>query len=153
MKRLGRILIAGAIITMTVTIVAFGATYNSSGTASSTAYPGNRSPNCASVGPGGSLWPPDHVMVQFTATGVTDPDGDPITTTIVSITSNEPVNGQGDGDTSPDWIVGPGNKFSVRRERSGGGNGRVYTITVQGADTKGGTCTGPIQVRIPHDQS
>jgi len=53
---------------------------------------------------------------------------------IVSIGSNEPVNGLGDGDTAPDWLINGPLTAQVRGERSGAGNGRVYTVTVEGTD-------------------
>ena len=53
-----------------------------------------------------SLWPPNHKMVPVTvtvdATDLCDPN---FSCEIVSVTSNEPENGIGDGNTSPDWIV------------------------------------------------
>ena len=46
------------------------------------------------------------------------------------MTSNEPVNGTGDGDTSPDWVVVDSHHVQLRAERAAQGNGRVYTINV-----------------------
>ena len=40
-----------------------------------------------------------------------------VTCRIVSVTSNEPVEGLGDGDTSPDWVI-TGNLTDLRAERS-----------------------------------
>ena len=44
-----------------------------------------------------------------------------VTCRIVSVTSNEPVEGLGDGDTSPDWVI----TVNLRAERSAHGTGRV----------------------------
>ena len=41
---------------------------------------------------------------------------------------------------------------SVRAERSGSGNGRVYHISFTAEDTHGGTCTGTVTVGVPHSQ-
>jgi hypothetical protein len=54
---------------------------------------------------------------------------------VLTVTSNEPINGLGDGDTAPDWQVVDAHHVTLRSERSGKGTGRVYTITV--------TCTDP----------
>ena len=37
--------------------------------------------------------------------GVTDPDGDAVTITVTGVTHDEPVNAQGDGNTSPDAVI------------------------------------------------
>ena len=59
------------------------------------------------------------------------------------------MNGQGDGDTSPDGILSP---LQVRSERSGTGNGRVYHIYFTATNTQGSSCTGGVTVCVPHDQ-
>src|SRR5204862_6762303 len=48
----------------------------------------------------------------------------------LSVSSNEPINGLGDGNTAPDWQVMDATHVQLRAERSGTGTGRVYTITV-----------------------
>jgi hypothetical protein len=68
---------------------------------------------------------------------------------IVSITSNEPVNGTGDGDTAPDWEITGAMTANVRAERSGNGKGRIYTITVEARDASGNTATGTVTVSVP----
>ena len=61
---------------------------------------------------------------------------------IASVTSNEPANGTGDGNTAPDWeITGP-NTVDVRAERSGGGSGRVYIVTGRCTDPAGNALDG-----------
>jgi len=68
------------------------------------------------------------------------------------VTSNEPVNGTGDGDQEPDWeITGP-LTVNLRAERAGTGSGRVYTLTVQCSDDSGNSSTGSVAVTVPHDQ-
>ena len=53
---------------------------------------------------------------------------------ILSVSSDEPVNDTGDGDTEPDWEIGTdedGNPtLALRAERAGNGDGRIYTILV-----------------------
>jgi len=99
------------------------------------------------------LWPPDHKFRTVKVTGVTDPDGDPVTATITGVTQDGPLNGLGDGDTSPDAKHGPSSEsVLLRAERSGTGDGRVYRIAFTASDGKGGTCSGGITVGVPHDQ-
>jgi hypothetical protein len=72
------------------------------------------------------------------------------TCTIASVSSNEPANGNGDGNTASDWqITGP-STVNVRAERSGGGGGRVYTITVRCSDPTGNASTGTTSVTVTH---
>ena len=70
----------------------------------------------------------------------------------LSVTSNEPVNGKGDGDTFPDWIVVDNHHVLLRAERSGNGNGRVYTITITCTDSGGNSSTEQVEVTVPHDR-
>ena len=112
-----------------------------------------RPPDCthATASPA-ILWPPDHKLASIAITGVTDPDGDPVTITVVSITQDEPLNGLGDGDTCPDGFGVGTSRPQLRAERSGLGNGRVYAITFKADDGKGGSCTGAVTVGVSHDK-
>lgn len=102
-----------------------------------------------------SLWPPNHkwndVTVSYSATSPCTPP-QPIACSL-SVSSNEPVNGLGDGNTAPDWqVVGP-NSVRLRAERSGTGQGRVYTITVTCTHTTGGpSAVTTTSVHVPHDR-
>ena len=51
------------------------------------------------------LWPPDHKMVNVTVFHSISDNCDASPGCVLSVTSNEPVNGTGDGDTAPDWEV------------------------------------------------
>lgn len=96
----------------------------------------------------GKLWPPNHKMVLVTVTVVaTDAVDDTPTNKILSVTSNQPVDGTGDGDTAPDWnIVGP-LQVQLRAERSSGVT-RTYTITVQSKDDSGNASTKTVKVLV-----
>ena len=106
--------------------------------------PSNRPPDCsqASARPR-VLWPPNHKLEDIAITGITDPDGDPVTVKVTGITQDEPTDGFGVGTPSP----------QVRAERSGVGNGRVYQIAFAASDGKGGSCTGAVTLGVPHDQN
>jgi hypothetical protein len=80
--------------------------------------------------------------------GVTDPDNLTTTITITAVTQDEPVNGLGDGDTSPDAAI-QGQGVLLRAERSGTGSGRIYQVAFTATDTKGGTCNGTVTVSVP----
>jgi hypothetical protein len=100
------------------------------------------------------LWPPNHKMVPITiAVKATDNSGQKITSRIISVTSNEPENGLGDGDTGPDWKITGDLKLQLRAERSGLGTGRLYTITVEVKDAAGNVSYGTTAVCVSHDQS
>jgi len=112
----------------------------------------NQSPDCSNAIPSSdSIWPPNHKFVNITISGVTDPDGDTVTITVDAIEQDEPVNGKGDGNTSPDGII-DGDGGQVRAERSGNGDGRIYEILFNADDGNGGTCNGSVTVGVPHDK-
>jgi hypothetical protein len=83
------------------------------------------------------LWPPNHKMVDVRIKADIKDLCDDAKLKIISVTSNEPVNGLGDGDTSPDWEIVNNHHVKLRAERSGTGTGRTYTITVRAEDSAG----------------
>jgi hypothetical protein len=100
------------------------------------------------------LWPPNHNMIPVVlAVDATDNcDFADLVCQIESVASNEPVNGLGDGDTSPDWVITGDLTVNLRAERSGAGSGRIYTITVECTDLSGNSSTDTTEVSVPHDQ-
>jgi hypothetical protein len=99
-----------------------------------------------------SLWPPNHKMVpvEVTPTVVDVCDASP-RCRIASVGSSDPVTGKGD-HTTPDWQVTGDLRLDLRSERTGGGRGRLYTITVQCTDASGNAAAGTVSVSVPHDQ-
>jgi hypothetical protein len=114
----------------------------------------NQPPVCSGAVPSfDTLWSPNHKMVAIQVLGVTDPDDDAFTITIDSIFQDEPVNGNGDGDTAPDG-EGVGTEMAyVRAERDGAGNGRVYHISFSVTDEAGNSCSSTVQVGVPLSNS
>ena len=100
-----------------------------------------------------SLWPANHKYVDVTATVVVSDNFDPNPTiTLVSVVSNEPDDGLGDGDTANDIVIVDDFHFKLRAERSGNGNGRVYTITYTVTDACGNSTTQSVTVTVPKNQ-
>jgi hypothetical protein len=103
-----------------------------------------------------AIWPPNHRMRTITA-NVVALDNCPISGfELLSVTSDEPDEGTGDGDF-PNDIQGaepstPDTAFQVRAERSGSGDGRTYTVTYQAEDGSGNTSEGSATVDVAHNQ-
>lgn len=118
-----------------------------------TVTPVNDAPVCGAAAPGVSvLWPANHQWEPVTISGITDKEGDAISISIDSIFQDEPTNGLGDGDTSPDGQGLGSSSAQVRAERSGKGNGRYYHIGFTASDGNGGECAGTVQVNVPKSQ-
>jgi hypothetical protein len=144
------------LVSTTVTRVGDSTTTNSATAVLLTGAP-NRPPSCeVAAGFASEIWPPDHRMVDIplgSAIAATDPDGDVVSLVVTGVTQDEPVLGPGSGQMAPDAVgVGTG-VATVRAERAGSGNGRVYRVAYMGSDNRGGTCTGTFDVSVPHSQN
>jgi hypothetical protein len=100
------------------------------------------------------IWPPNHKLVtvkaSITVVDVCDAD---LQVRLVSITSNEPDNGLGDGDKANDIQLGTDDLvFSLRAERSGLGDGRTYTVTYEVEDDSGNVAIETATVSVPHNE-
>jgi hypothetical protein len=95
-----------------------------------------------------SLGVPDHRMVDVLVSySASDPSG-PVTCGL-TVVSNEPADARGDGHTAIDAVVVDPNHVQLRAERSGTGNGRIYTVIVTCTDPNGNrsTASAPVTVR------
>jgi beta-propeller repeat-containing protein/Big-like domain-containing protein len=108
----------------------------------------NSPPDCsAAAAIPAVLWPPNGQLVPISIRNVTDPDGDPVTLTITAVRQDEPLSGRG-----PD-VSGIGTpNVSLRADRAGGGDGRVYRLSFTATDPQGASCAGTVTVCVPHDQ-
>ncbi len=69
---------------------------------------------------------------------------------ITKVTSDEAENGDDDGDTFNDIVIGDNcSTVMLRRERNGLGNGRVYTIYMSVTDASGNTGMATAYVQVP----
>lgn len=67
----------------------------------------------------------------------------------MSVTSNEPDNGDGDGDTINDIVIIDDVSFQLRAERAGGGTGRIYTVTYEATDDCGNSTIASVTATVP----
>jgi hypothetical protein len=111
-----------------------------------------------------TLWPPNHKFRDYSVVATPDVAQDYVTLTS-TITNDEVVDGEelnGAGNTAVDATNNPGTsngqgtqtvRQSVRGERSGRGDGRVYTFTVDAGFGLGAIpCQAKFTVTVPHDQ-
>jgi hypothetical protein len=103
------------------------------------------------------LWPPNHALVDIRAEVNASDNCPGVSWVLSSIVSDEPRDGLGDGDTSPD-VVGASFgtadlEFQLRSERSGKADGRTYTITYTATDGCGNRTPALAYVRVAHDQA
>ncbi len=92
-----------------------------------------------------TLWPPNHKMVLITPviTATDNCDPNPVIE-LTSITMNE-------GDET-DIQVDDNGDIWLRAERSGTGDGRIYTITYTATDVSGNSAFAGATVTVPHNQ-
>jgi hypothetical protein len=102
------------------------------------------------------LWPASHKMVRV-AVDVAVSDNVDLSPTVelVSVTSSEPDNGLGDGDTVgdiQDAAIGTDDRsVLLRAERAGNGPGRTYTLTYRATDRAGNSTVKSVTVTVPHN--
>lgn len=117
---------------------------------------GNQAPVCTAAR-GGEIWPPNHKRFYVApVTGVTDPEGNPVTITVTGVWQDEALDSTGDGKFAPDARIQNGQAW-IRAERNGhgnkmAGNGRVYEIVYTASDNRGGSCSGSVFWTVPHDR-
>jgi Bacterial Ig domain/Calx-beta domain len=103
-----------------------------------------------------TLWPPNHnyqtvAVTNFVASASDNCDASVNINSvyITKITSDEAEDGAGDGNTLNDIVIAPSCKTAqLRAERSGSGDGRVYTITFKVVDSSGNFTTATAKVTV-----
>jgi uncharacterized repeat protein (TIGR01451 family) len=104
-----------------------------------------------------NLSPPNHSYQTFSIADLVasvsdgcDASVDINDVVISKATSDEVENGNGSGNTTNDIVIAANCKsLQLRREREGGGDGRVYTITLQARDASGNLATAIRRVFVP----
>ena len=106
------------------------------------------------------LWPPNHKFVDVVILGIADDICDAGLDIDVSVEVLDAEGGDGGPNHEPDYEVicagivdgDVGIIVSLRAERSGIGDGRVYRITATVTDDSGNSTTSnPVEVTVPHD--
>jgi cysteine-rich repeat protein len=113
-----------------------------------------------SVTPPTPLWPPNHkyhtisladcIVAVDTCGGVLDPNS--VSARIKCVSSDEPENALGDGNTGADIVFVNDTTVMLRSERQGTSDGRVYSIAFEVVDASGNIQQGVCPVSVPHDQ-
>jgi hypothetical protein len=105
------------------------------------------------------MWPPNHQYHTFNisdlvASATDNCSGNLINSVVIaSVSSDEPENGSGDGNTTDDIVIAANCKsVQLRSERQGGGNGRVYTLVFKATDAAGNVSTASRTVTVPANQ-
>lgn len=116
----------------------------------------NTAPTLALVPHPAVLWPPNHKLINVEVVVVATDACDPHPVVVLSsLTSSEPDNGLGDGDTSADIqgaAIGTDDRaFLLRAERSGPGSGRTYSAVYNVTDASGNSTNGLTTIVVPHD--
>jgi hypothetical protein len=110
-----------------------------------------------------SAWPPNHKPRDITFT-LTDTDGDPLDGVTIEVVGTHDEIGQNGSGSTPDQLDAAGGTgegdgsastgATYLAERSGNGDGRVYTWTVTGTTDDGLATCDPVtyETTVVHDQ-
>lgn len=109
-------------------------------------------PTISVSGAPGELWPPNHQLVRIRPTLTVTDDHDPSPAVNIAVSSSEPDNGLGDGDTAGDIVVHSPTDIELRAERSGTGSGRTYSLVWTATDASGNSSTFTAAVKVPKSQ-
>jgi FG-GAP repeat len=110
--------------------------------------------------PSTRLWPPNHNYHIVTIAQMVESVSDNCSSLslndvmIEQVTSDEPDNDVGDGNTTNDIVIASDCRaVQLRAERDGTSDGRVYTITLRLRDNRGNVTRQNFEVSVPINQS
>jgi uncharacterized repeat protein (TIGR01451 family) len=150
---------AGAVISNTAVITATTTDPNPGNNSASTTTVASASPPTITLKAPISLWSPNHkyqtvTIAQMVASVSGDCSVSVADVVIEKVTSDEPDNAHGDGNTTRDIVIAPNCRLvQLRAERDGSRNGRVYTITLRLRDGAGNVTRKDFEVRVPISQN
>ncbi len=104
------------------------------------------------------LWPPNHALQPVTIWANAFDNGGGSIHLGVAVLSSEPPDTDGDGNTIPDSEVVSVDDVTgviellLRSERSGKGDGRMYTIIIVASDQSSNQSTAIVEILAPHDK-
>ncbi len=100
------------------------------------------------------LSPPKHQMVSVTVEVVSTDvcDGAQPFCRITGVSSDEPEDGTGEGDTAPDWQITGDLTVDLRAECAERGDGRLYTLAIACEDAAGNAATADVAVTVPQSR-
>jgi hypothetical protein len=103
------------------------------------------------------MWPPNHKFHDFAVgdcVSATDSCGSQLQGEFIWASSDEPVDALGDGHHAPDILLSDDcQHVSLRSERQGPEDGRVYKLGVRLVDRAGNVSEAECAVVVAHDQS
>jgi endo-1,4-beta-xylanase len=142
----------------------YAVSYNASDSAGGQATPVIRTVHVADTTPPqlgvltvAPMSPPDHLYRTFPVASLASAATDSCdagvglgSVVITQVTSDEPDNGNGDGNTTNDIVIAADcRSVQLRAERAGPLNGRVYHVTLRVTDTAGNSTTRSVTVTVP----
>jgi len=104
------------------------------------------------------LWPPNHTLQPVTIEANAFDNGGGAIDLEVEVLSSEPPDTDVDGNTIPDFYIDTVDdetgviELRLRSERSGKGDGRIYTITIAATDESNNQSIAIVEVLAPHDK-
>lgn len=102
-----------------------------------------------------NIWPPNHKFHTITVAdcvSVSDACQNDLVAEFIWASSDEPVDGRGDGHHAPDILIDDCNQVQVRAERMGPKDGRVYKLGVRVVDGAGNATESECAIIVDHDQ-
>lgn len=134
-----------------------GALTSNTATVTITVVPSNLPPVCNAAVTPTVIWPVNHKPAYLSLRGITDPESGALTIRFTSILQDEPTDSPGQGNTKQDaGLEAGGARAWVRAERVGtnkvSGDGRVYLVSFKATDAFGASCSGTLNVGVPHDK-
>ncbi|MET0343993.1 MAG: hypothetical protein ABW252_23465 [Polyangiales bacterium] len=100
-----------------------------------------------------ALWPPNHKLHTIAVEDcvhVADACAPTLTGEFIWASSDEPINGRGDGNKEPDVVFDDCGHVQVRAERAGPKDGRVYRFGVRVVDAAGNASESACTVVVDH---